>query len=222
VITAVSVVYNTKGLIQRAIESIRKFYPKMDFLIIDGSDMWDDCYWYLESIKSDETRVIHAHRNIGHGSGMHLAMELLNSEYVLFFDSDVEMYQPCIDEMKALFNDGIYGVGTVSDYVIDDMIGEAKIEKTGEMIKLLNPYFCIIKQDEYFKYAPIISNEAPLVLVWHDLHRKGIECVDFPVNRYVMHEGAQTRNMIPNEWHTSEGVINWQIAWNKYVEKNGL
>ncbi|MFA7283688.1 MAG: glycosyltransferase family A protein, partial [Candidatus Omnitrophota bacterium] len=50
-ITGITVCQNTKDLIKRSYESIRKFHPEMPIIIIDGSDSNDPCYIYTRSLQ---------------------------------------------------------------------------------------------------------------------------------------------------------------------------
>lgn len=219
-ITFVTVVYNTKELLEKSYCSLKKFYPDIKHLIIDGSDMTDECYWYADGL---DERVFHAHRNIGHGSGMHLAMELVDTKYVCFYDSDIEMVKPCIDEMLSCFNDDTYGVGSLVRRSAMGLFEPCRDEGgVAIIVNLLHPYFCIINKDLYKNYAPIVSCGSPFIMIWADMFRRKLDkkvIIDFPVEDYVNHLKEGTRDIVPNDWHRLQGHINWELSW-EFFKKN--
>lgn len=225
-ITFVTVVYNTKELLEKSYNSIKKFYPFDNYLIIDGSDMDNECYWYAESLNANKTEVYHAHRNIGHGSGMHLAMRLIDTQYVVFYDSDIVMNEPCVGEMiSKIHTSDVYGIGKVHPVPVTNFTEGTKVKElpnpnNEEFVQCLHPAFCVINRKEYHKHAQIISNAAPFVLIWLDMFRKGEDkflFIDFPIEKYVTHRGLGTREDLLR-WHELQGHIDWQLAWNEYVK----
>jgi hypothetical protein len=94
-VTGIVVVHNTQALFKRAYESVRRFHPKMQLIIIDGSDRADACFDYVASLKGGANMVYQLGRNIGHGRGMHFALERCceqDNKYPRLF---LLLYCPC-------------------------------------------------------------------------------------------------------------------------------
>jgi len=66
-ITGITVCCNSKELVQKAYESVRRFHPDMMVIIVDGSDEWDECRSYVNSLHGKNTTLMLAKNNIGHG-----------------------------------------------------------------------------------------------------------------------------------------------------------
>lgn len=57
-VTGIIVSYNTPDLLKKCYDSIRKFYPSMKLIIIDGSPIGSDCYNYASSLSGTSTAVV--------------------------------------------------------------------------------------------------------------------------------------------------------------------
>lgn len=174
-VVGVTVCWNTRDLIERAINSIRKFHPFMDIFVVDGSDGGSDCYKYLDSITGLHLTVFHCHRNIGHGRGMDLAVKYLKKPYVLFFDSDIIMVKSPIQAMLDMMQENTFGVGYLEKVGVDGFdYGAKPIHKRQKPIKYLHPYFQLVQVKEYKKYKPYIHHGAPCIATMLDIHRRGL------------------------------------------------
>jgi glycosyltransferase involved in cell wall biosynthesis len=174
-ITGICVSYNGKEILQRAIESIRKFHPKMKLIIIDGSDISNPCYEYICDIADKYTKVFHAENNIGHGRGLCAGIEYVETPYILIFDSDIEMLNSPLEEMLAMFEKDTYGVGynEIADLGGHEWGSRKDKMKEGPM-PYLHPYFCLIQKKEYLKYEPFCHHGAPAVNTMLDIYRRGL------------------------------------------------
>ena len=56
-LTGLVVSYNTKELLQTAIESIREFYPDLPILIVDSSTPSNDCYAYTKELALSDGNI---------------------------------------------------------------------------------------------------------------------------------------------------------------------
>lgn len=175
-ITGITVVHNTKDLIERAYNSIRKFHPSMKIIIVDGSDRSSPCFDYVSNLTSDaNTRVFHVDRNIGHGRGLCVGIEKTETSYALIFDSDIEMLKSPIQAMSDMMGPGIYGVGYTEKTAFDGHEwGSKSVHKTQGWMRYLHPYFCLIDLREYKRYKPFIHHGAPAVNTMLDIHRRGL------------------------------------------------
>jgi hypothetical protein len=174
-ITGVTVVHNTKDLIQRAYESVRKFHPKMKIIIVDGSDQNDDCYNYVCSLADKNTRVFHSDENIGHGRGLCVGIEYVETPYFLIFDSDIEMLESPVQAMLDMMEEDTLGVGYTEKTAFDGFEWGCKpIHKTQGWMRYLHPYFCLLQMKEYLKYQPFCHHGAPAVNLCLDTYNKGL------------------------------------------------
>ena len=190
-VTGIVVCHNTKALIKRAYESIRKFHPDMPIIIIDGSDKGDPCVAYCKSLASEMTQVISLGHNIGHGRGMHMGINKASTKYALIFDSDIEMIDSPLAAMLDMMEEDTFGVGSVRKIKIN-------VSQSGFIpVLYLHPFFQLINIENYRKFPPYIHHGAPCVKTMLDIKRRGLSekiFKDFPdLNRYIKHYHRGTR-----------------------------
>jgi hypothetical protein len=174
-ITGITVCSNTKDLIQRAYESVRKYHPEMLIIIVDGSDPSDPCRAYVESLTSPYTMLILAGYNIGHGRGMDLAIRQVKTKYALIFDSDIEMLKSPVEGMLALMESDTYGVGYTEPTGEDGFeYGAHPHHKNEKVTRYLHPYFQLLQVSEYFKFPPYVHHGAPCVHTMTAIKKAGL------------------------------------------------
>lgn len=198
-LTGLVVSYNTKELLQKAIQSIRKFYPELPLLIVDGSTYLSDCHKYVKALSESDPNIerIYVAGNIGHGKGMDRGIRYIKTKYVLLFDSDIEMIEPCLELMLESWQlrTKLYGVGQV-----------IQVDKNGTNdeggFPYLHPHFCIIDRKQYFNFHPFIHHGAPLIKAMINICRNGhlLALSNFKVFKFVTHKGKGTRNLNPPEF----------------------
>ncbi len=222
-ITGVCVNFRTPLLLKKAIDSIRKFYD-FPIIVIDGSE--ENCDNHSEShLNHSNITVIHTGHNIGHGLGMDMGIKMAETDYVLTFDTDIEMKKPCIEEMLERMKEDTYAIGKLYIntpkpyfYIENEELFDQLIVNT----YVIHPSFQIVSKKEYLKYAPYISDGAPTVLSYHDIMRHNKEkeiLIDFPVLDYVEHKNSGTRDITLK--HTDyENNIHWKYKWKEYIEAN--
>lgn len=223
VVTGVTVVYNTKEIIEKAIISIRKFHPKMKIIVIDGSDKTNPCYDYVCSLPDKYTRVFHVKDNIGHGKGLHLGISYVDTPFFLTFDSDIEMLRSPLEDMLKMIEDSTYGVGYTEPVDVQghDFGVNPSLMQYGP-VKYMHPYFCLIQLKEYQKYKPFCHHGAPHVNTMLDIHKRGLSNIvlkefpglghsaGHPINNvdtwksasreFIKHDRDGTRISIKPEW----------------------
>ncbi|MDD5540159.1 MAG: glycosyltransferase family 2 protein [Candidatus Marinimicrobia bacterium] len=174
-ITGITVCQNTKDLMQRAYESVRRFHPDMPIIIIDGSDANDPCYFYTRSLQSNLTTVIQPGYNIGHGRGMCLGIDEAQTPYALIFDSDIEMLKSPVDAMFAMMESDTFGVGYIEKTGYDGYeYGANLIHEHQGWMRMLHPYFHLINIANYRKFHPYVHHGAPTYLTCFDIHKRGL------------------------------------------------
>lgn len=231
-VTGVVVCYNTKDLMKRAYESVRKFHSNMKIIIVDGSDKKDPCYQYIQGLAGDNTRVFHAAKNIGHGIGLKVGLYYVKTPYALIFDSDIEMLKSPVLEMVKMIDDDTYGVGYIEKTAFDGHEWGSKPEhKKQGWMRYLHPYFCLIQIKEYKKYAPFIHHGAPAVNTMLDIHKRGLSekvIKEFPglghssgkgwvwegkPREFIRHDPAGTRS-----YRRSRGLEEIEGDWDKVLK----
>lgn len=217
-LSGVVVNYNTPDLLKTAIDSIRQFYD-FPIIVIDGSDI-------PVSLECPNIVTKSLGYNIGHGLGMDMGIKLSKTDRVLTFDTDVEMRKPCLELMMDKMDDDTYAIGKV--YLKNNATfyqNHREIFPYDSVVYIVHPSFQIVSKKEYLKYAPYISDGAPTVLSYHDImrHQKEKEILkDFPINDYIYHRNAGTRNRIEISEYESPDNPNWLEKWKEYVGENPL
>ncbi len=202
--TGLCVVYNTRSLIETSFNSIRKFHPSLPILIIDNSDRKNDCYEFTESLKSGITKVIHTGENIGHGIGMDKGIRMVQTEYVLIFDSDIEMLKSPLSGMLGMMESDTFGCGWVTEIGTDGFdYGTFEHQKKDGPVKYLHPYFQLVNVANYRKFQPYCHHGAPCYKTMIDINKQKL-------SRILKHYSGLTG-------HTSGHGANWVGRPSEYI-----
>jgi len=193
-ITIIIVSYNTKELLENCIKSIRNHSKSIKIIVIDGSPVESECWFYVKKINGNTIRAIRIERNIGHGKGMDFAIDLVETPFFCVVDSDTIMNKNPLKEMLNLIGEN-YGIGCV----VDVNENGVNIDKG---IKYLHPYFALINKAKYKRFKPFFHHGAPCLNAMKDLNNKGLSntLIDFPVENYIHHLGRGTRLLNPKEF----------------------
>lgn len=220
-VTGVVVNYRTPELLDTALKSINKFYD-IPIIVIDGSEVS-----YQTDLKN--VSVIPLGYNIGHGLGMNMGIKLAKTKYVLTFDTDIEMKEPCLELMLEKMKEDTYAIGKMYYNDLSKFHKERPehFDLENGVCPIVHPSFQIVQRSEYFKYAPYISDGAPTVLSYHDImrHKKEEILIDFPVLDYVYHRNSGTRDLFKTQVqpdYNQPNHIHWQEKWKKYVEEHPI
>lgn len=209
-VTAIIVSYNTPDLLKDCYTSLRRFYPTMPVIIIDGSPQGSGCWLYSRSIVGRRTTVKNTNRNIGHGPGMVMGIELCKTEHFLLVDSDVVINRGgVIEEMQRLLIGGekyynknfIYGCGPL--IFVDEKGGRSSMYKELENpYSYMHPHFSLIKIEAYKKNYPIIHHGAPMLSVMNSIRNKGFIFIPFhDLSLWITHHERGTRVQNPKHFH---------------------
>lgn len=207
-VTAIIVSYNTRDLLRDCYNSIRRFYPTMTVIIIDGSTPGNECCEYAKSISREYTVVKSLGYNIGHGKGMKMGIDLCKTEYFLLVDSDVAIKKEGVLERmlkyinlhEGLLIGSTYGCGP---YILVRPDGtNIEIDRIEEGLPYLHPHFALIRKSEYIKYPEIINHGAPMLNAMNGLKQAGkIFIPFFELDNYIYHAERGTRKLNPKEFH---------------------
>jgi glycosyltransferase involved in cell wall biosynthesis len=206
-ITGITVSYNTKALLQRAIESVRAFHPNMKLIVIDGSDSGDPCHRYAASLAGPYTKVVQPGKNVGHGRGMDMALRLCSTQVALVFDSDIVMLRSPVREMRSMLPYNVYGIGWLTQVGEDgfDYGTPGRGHEHQRPVTYLHPYFMLLNVNQYCRFAPFVHHGAPCYKAMLDLHRR-----DLSETMLVQFPGLTG--------HTSSEGINWRGQPNPYIQ----
>lgn len=210
--------YHTPDFLRTAIESIRKFYD-FPIIVINGSEN-------PEKLDYPNVDVKNVGYNIGHGLGMDMGIKMTETDYVLTFDTDIEMKEPCLELMLEKAEEDTYAIGKIYLKNNTDFYNKHRdVFPNMGIVHIVHPSFQIVNKNEYLKYAPYISDGAPTVLSYHDLarHKKEKEVlINFPVLDYIEHRNAGTRNRIDRSEYESPNNRTWLEKWEEYVGEHPL
>jgi hypothetical protein len=174
-VTGVTVTYNSKELLKTAYGSLRDFHPEMPIIIVDGSEITNDCHSYVASLKDKNTHPFQVGYNIGHGRGMCAGLYYVQTPYVLFFDSDIEVLNSPVDKMMNLFEEDTFGVGFIERTGFDGFDYGVKPNHLKEgWMPYLHPYFQLVQIKVYRQFHPYSHHGAPCVFTMLDIFKKGL------------------------------------------------
>lgn len=204
-ITVVIVTYNTTTLIKQCMCSIRKFYPNLSVIIIDGSPVGSSCYKYTKGLSGKNTFVKNMGYNIGHGEGLKEGIKLAQTNYVALVDSDTILKGKAFEPMISRMRSNTYGVGKI---VLVDKNG-MNVENG---IKYLHPYFAVINKNIYYKVDPIIHHGAPMINAMISLDKQSEYVIESfeSIDNYVLHLERGTREQQPKEFASK--------TWSKVLQ----
>jgi len=198
-ITAICVVYRTKALVQKAVESFRQFYTDVPLIVVDNSARDGECTRYLREItKRDEhTTIFIMDENVGHGPGMDYALHQIKTEWAYIFDSDTEMVKPgIIEEFELLSRDrSILAAGHIQ--LVSRKGRDSGKTKDIVNIQYVHPAICFINRKLYLECPPFRYHGAPCIGTYTKVHEQGMSdilLVNFPVESFVKHEWRGTRS----------------------------
>jgi len=234
-ITGITVVHDTKDLIECAYNSVRKFHPDMPIIIVDGSTPDDPCASYVKSLISDLTTVVSPGYNIGHGSGMCMGIDHVKTKYALVFDSDIEMLKSPVQAMFEMMEEDTFGVGYIEWKTAFDghEWGSLPHHKNEGWMPYLHPFFQLINIKNYKKFYPYVHHGAPCYLTMLDIYKQGLSnkiLKEFPglghssgkgwnwggiPREHIRHDTRGTRNVrlvkglreIERKWIRNRGLV---------------
>lgn len=226
-VTGIIVTFNSTQFLFECFESIRGCHSDLRLIIIDGSSVTDECFYYAMSLNSDPfTDVISCRYNIGHGRGLDLGVSLVTTKYFLTIDSDTVMMESPIESMVKLFDKDTYGVGYLEKTGFDGYeYGVKPNHRNTSGMLMLHPYFSLIDRDKYYQHIGFVHHGAPAYKIALDLFKSqsGHKFKEFPglghtsgkgwawegaPRRYIKHDTAGTRKI-----RKSQGLKEIELGW---------
>jgi hypothetical protein len=192
-VTAVIINFRTPDLTRRAATSFRTFYPSVPLLLIDngsGSYGANELRRLAGTLPPSVDTLI-LPRNIHHGPAMDLALQRLQTPFVVFLDSDCIVdrggfLEVMLDHLTAapLY----YAAG--KKIVMDSRGFDAPDGTPGH--PYVRPICMLVKRELYLGLPPFRKHGAPCLENMQAAVRSGYRLIHVPVEEYVTHTGRGT------------------------------
>ena len=196
-VTCATVVYKTPKLIKDCYETFRTFYPNVKYILIDNSG-GDECTKLIRSWLPNDLNLtlMELPENIGHGYGMHMAIERSTTDFLFIFDSDIVFKKyGFLEGMLELMDEDTYGAG----WLLEIDMGGRNIPKNyqGEILIYLFDGFWFVNKHQYYNFHRLHKYGLPLFKAMIEIHEQKLDkkiLKDFPLNNnYLFHYFGGTR-----------------------------
>lgn len=192
-VTVVVVNYKTLELTRQCLDSFRRFYPKVQLIIIDNGSN-DESTEYVKNCRDDYTTIVLRDTNAGHGGALHQASELCKTRYLFTLDSDTITHRGgFIEAMLGEFANGknVYAVGYECETNTDGYN-----TYTGEGVRYIHPFAAMYDMWIYHALRPFLHHGAPCIENMIDANVQQLGLVCFPIEKYVQHlEGGTSKRV---------------------------
>ena len=182
-------------LLDRALGSLRKFYPTIPVLLIDnGSDDGKSAGLIMDwkSRYPQHTEFLLNKRNLHHGPAIDQALHHAASPFVLLLDSDCEILRGRLIEEMLKFAASSPLHYAVGQRVWMDRRGFDLPAANQEAIPYIRPICMLIRRSAYLELPKAERHGAPLLANMRKAARSGYVLVDFPIEEYIHHKGRGT------------------------------
>ena len=192
-VTAVIINYQTPELTQRAIASLRSYYPQLPLLLIDNGsrDSSGELLDAYAAVHSPTTVFLRNSSNLYHGPAMHQAAEHCRTDYLLYLDSDCHVTKGGFLELMldvAEKDGSCYAVGK-RVYMNDRGF---EVGPGPFAIAYIRPSCMLVNKRMYLTLPPFTHHGTPCLDNMRAAASSGYALVDFPILSYVVHEGRGT------------------------------
>lgn len=187
---------NTKHLIQLCIESLQRFYPDVNILVVDDESNDDSVHYlrYKELTCPNLSVWWRTGGYIGHGTQLHQAVtEKITTKYVFIMDSDVIVERGgFLEEMMFRYsqNTNLYAIGAVQISSYSNNGGEPFDED--DITLYANPQFSMIDRERYPELQPFLTDGTPLILNMKSARDKTLDVEYYPVERFSSHNSGSS------------------------------
>ncbi len=214
--TAVIINFKTPDLTERAVESLRSFYPLLPLLLIDNGS-GDESQAVLRRLQESSpgcTQVILNDINHHHGPAMDQALRQTKSSIIWFLDSDCEVMKPGVLEgMLELMK------SRPESYVVGKRIfmndrGYDAAESPGTH-PYIRPICMLVRREKYLSLPPFERHGAPCLRNMIAAGERGFALLHFPVEEFVHHKGRGTASR--HGYH-----LGWRGRLNHLLNRLGL
>lgn len=212
-LTVVTVNYRTPNLLIRSFESVVQFYPNVRYILVDNGECRHCINFIRETvIKRPDTIGILNSSNVGHGIGMHQALEVCTTKYAFMFDTDCTMIKKGLFSlMRRVFREdkSTYAVGSLG------YVNHIGLSKLSDGILYVHPSAMMLNRRWYLELDPFILHGAPCISNMRSAVEKGYRLADIPIEtmkEYYTHDTKGTVRVV-------NGIPNWDIAREAHPSK---
>lgn len=195
---------NTKSTIQLALESIYRFYPDVNVVVMDDNST-DNSVLYLQYMllmKPNLKVYWNKGEVFGHGNAMHFGIcEFVKTEFVMMMDSDVIITRGgFLQEMMDVYktNPKLYGIGTLQISSYKNNGGEPI--DIADIVPYGSPNLCMYHTATYLELPQALTDGTPLILNNKGAMDAGLEIAYYPTDKYSLHIGGHGWATIPTIW----------------------
>ncbi len=215
-VTAVVINFQTPELTQRAVDSLRLWYPELPLLLVDNGSA-DESLSLLRTLAGRSpalTTLLCNPRNRHHGPAMDQAMRHLSTDEVFFLDSDCTIIRGGILEQlrEALHaDDRSYAAGNriyMNDRGFDISPGPGAHP-------YIRPICMLIRRRQYLALPPFKRHGAPCLENMRAATAAGFHLAHVPVHEWVLHKGRGTASRYGYR-------LGWKGKLNHVLNRLGL
>lgn len=197
------------------IESILRFYPDINILVVDG-DSQDESTLYLR-YKALTTPNLELHERIGlrhsHGETMDDALKnRIKTPYALLMDSDTIVNRGnWIEDLVMQFkeNPKLYATGSLM-LVTRKNFGVGAPHDEDDILRYAHPSCSMFHVNTYKELkTPFNDNGSPLAHNMIEAQEKGLEIGAYPIDKYVSHRSGVS-------WITEHQIV-WKEDYNVFI-----
>jgi hypothetical protein len=215
-VTAVVINFKTPDLTRRAVESFRSFYPALSLLLIDNGS-GDENAEMLEQLRARvpaKTGMILNGTNRHHGPAMDQALRTIETAFVLFLDSDCEVFRGgFVEAMLARAAEDAHNYIVGKKIFMNDRGFD--VEQQPGAHPYIRPICMLVRRDLYLQLTPFERHGAPCLANMRAARLAGFGLIHFPVDDFVRHDGRGTASR-----HGYR--LGWRGGLNHFMNKIGL
>ena len=193
-VTAVIINYKTPDLLNTAVVSLRRAYPRLPLLVIDnGAD--DESAAAIAGLAEDGVlvdRVIFNPVNLHHGPGMDQGAREVTTPYILFLDSDCEVLRGgFVEEMLSRLAEDPRNYAAGERVAMDRRGFDVALDTPGA-IPYIRPVCMLLKREIYHTLPKFQLHGTPCLENMDEASRRGYGLIAYPALSYVSHAGRGT------------------------------
>lgn len=194
-VTVVIINYRTPDLLEKAVASLRRYYPDIHALLIDNGSHDGKSVAVMNEWKSRHpasTEFLLNPTNLHHGPAIDQAMRHAVSPLLLFLDSDCEIIKGGFIEMMieaVLASPLHYAIGK---RIWMDRRGFDLPEGTPGAIPYVRPICMLLRREIYLELPGAERHGTPCLSNFREALRQGYHLLHFPIENFVYHKGRGT------------------------------
>jgi glycosyltransferase involved in cell wall biosynthesis len=184
--------YRTLELTTQCVESLERFYPRTEILLVDNGSGDESTDTICEMAKhSGNIRAILNPTNRFHGPALDQGLRAAQTRLVFCLDSDCEVLQGgFLEAMAAYFADAnTYAVG---ELVHMNRFGYAPPYSKWRSFEYVHPRRMLLDSSKYLGLRRFNHHGAPCLTNMRQAVQRGYHLHDFPIQEYILHLGRGT------------------------------